>query len=309
MAEPLDQTEALDWVLAKLSAATPKASLFKPPALKPLPQPSLVPTSDKLKNPLRTEVDRELELTATRKKEELLWHDWIRSGKKPETFVPLWKSHLRLINSAVGRFKGVEINKAALQAHATQLYYDALESWNPAMKGGAALHSHVYNNLRGLKRYVVKFQNTAKITEPLAEKITPFRTARAELAERLEYDPPLHQIVEYTHSKNWAGKKLSMKDALEVSRYVRRGFDISAGGEDVEGAGTHRNDPNIQIAHLIYHSLKPHEQKVHELLFPRDGGQPIFASGDIARKLGWHVSKVSKAKNVILTKIQERRPD
>src|SRR5690606_2136885 len=221
---PAAKTEALDWVLDKLSA-------------KPKGDPSVFPPQE--------------DFSSTRKTELGLWHDWVKSNKDPEKFVPLWKSHQRLINNAVGKFPGVEINKAALTGHATELYYDALESWDPNRKGGAALHTHVFNHLRGLRRYVVKLQNTAKITEPWSEKITPFRTARAELTEKLGFDPPLHKIVEYTHSKDWKGTKLSQRDALEVSKYVRRGLDIHAGGEDVEGAGTHSNDPSLQAAHLI----------------------------------------------------------
>lgn len=309
MSTPADQSGALDWVLAKLSAPKPKsAPVYAPPALKP-PAPVVFKPKPLSSLPLESEADKQKRLSSTRKGEEELWHAWVKGGKKPEHFVPLWKSHLPLINNAVGKFKGVEVNKSALQGHATQLYYDALESWDPKHEKGASLSTHIFNNLRGLKRYAVRFQNTAKITEPLSEKITPFRTAMSELTERLGYEPPLHQVVEHTHSKDWTGKKLSMKDALEVSRYVRKGYDLSAGGEDVEGAGLHHNDPTIQVAHLIFHGLKPDEQKVHELLYPRDGGAPVFDSGAIAKRLGWHVSKVSKAKRVIRDKINERVGD
>lgn len=295
MGDAANQTGALEWLLAKIAA---KATL-KPPALLPLPKVELPkPTFPSVE----TEAQKQKRMASTRATEEEMWHDWIKSGKHPDKFVPLWKSQQKLINHAVSKFQGIEVNKAALKGEATDLYWDALESWNPKMEGGAALRTHVLNNLRGLKRYALKYQNTARITEPTADVITPFRAAQVELREKLGYDPALYQVVEHTNSKGWNGKKLSMRDALEVSKYVRKGYDISAGGDNVEGAGTHSADKHEYAARLIYHSLKPDEKKVHELLYPRDGGKAVTGTGEIAKKLGWHISKVSKARTVIRNK-------
>jgi DNA-directed RNA polymerase specialized sigma subunit len=305
-----DSAAALDWVLAKLSAAKKgvAAPVFKPPEFKP-PKPvapAFVPKVPTLLQPGEMEAQRQKTLTAKRKTEHELWEKWRHGGQKAEDFEALLKSHMPLLNKHLSRFGGVEVNKPAMKSVLIEHYRKALEKFDPSHEKGAQLHSW---SLKGLKRFVVKHQNIARITEPVAENITPFRTAQAELSQRLGYDPTVQQIVDHTHTKDWTGSRLSMKEALQVHKLVKRGLDLGGGGDEVEGAGVRYNDPHLQAAHIIYHDLKPHEQKVHELLFPRSGQEPIYRSGAIAKKLGWEVSKVSKAKKSIFDRIQERVRD
>lgn len=309
-----DSAAALEWVLAKLSAAKKgiAAPVFKPPEFKP-PKPvapAFTPKVPDLLKPGELEAQRQKTLTAKRKSEQDLWHKWRHEGQKAEDFETLLKSHMPLLNNHLARFGGVEVNKTAMKSVLIEHYRKALEDYNPKHEKGAQLHSWITWRLKGLKRFVVKHQNIARITEPIAENITPFRTAQSELAQRLGYDPTIQQIVDHTHSKDWTGDKLSMKEALQVHKLVKRGLDLGGGGEDVEGAGIRYNDPHVQAAHIIYYQLKPHEQKVHELMFPKVVGQaPIYKAGVIAKKLGWEVSKVSKARKSIFDRIQERVRD
>ena len=298
----MDRVEALEWVLGKLSAprvAQPKAPVFKPPVFKP-PQPA----APKLPAPVvETPAQKQKRLTELRGAEEELWRKWVDSGKKPDIFEQLKKSHAPILNRHLSRFKGVEVNKAAQRSILLEHYYKQLETWDPDHPSKARLNTWVESGLRGIKRFVVKHQNPARITEPLSQKITPYRVLKTELTEKLGYEPTDQQIADSSKGE------LSLKDVLQVSKQVRRSYDISGGGEEVEGAGLHANDPWIQAAHVVFPELKPHEQKVHELMFPRGGSAPVTKSGAIAKRLKWEVSKVSKAKRVILEKIQERVGD
>lgn len=292
----MENTGALEWVLAKLSArsvAVPKAPSFKPPTL---PAPPSV-------RPVETSVEKERRLQALRPREVQAWETWMSGGKKPEDFEALKRSHMPLIVKRINSFSGVEVPKSAMKAEALRLYYKQLESWDPNHPSGASLTTHVVNGLRGLKRFVVKYQNTLRITEPMSEKITPYRAAVTELTERLGYEPTDQQVVE--HTMKWGGPKLSMKDVVEVQKQVRPSYDIGGGGEQVEGAGLHTADPYVQAAFVIKDSLKPHERKVFDLMWPATDKKPVIKSGALAKKLGWEVSKVSKAKGVILNKIHD----
>jgi len=300
MADSGRQVEALEWVLGKLAAKN--AGSLKPPALRipkiEVPKPPAV-------KPVESQAERQARLSKTRKNEVELWHSWVQNDKHPDHFTPLWKSHQSLLNKEVNKWRGVEVNRDAIFGEATKLYYDALESWNPSMKGGANLTTHIVNHLRGLGRFVRKYQNTAKISDEVADNITPFRTAQEELTAKLGYQPSLNQIVEHTHSKDWTGKRLSENDALMVHRQVRRGLDIDAGGEVLEGATSTALNQELMAARLIYHGLKPDEKKVHELVYPRDGGKPALSTGVLAKRLGWHVTKVSKIRKVLRTKMKK----
>lgn len=308
MTAPAGRGEALDWVLAKLAAKLPKAPVYKPPELKPL-KPA-APTATPLfpKKPELTEAEK----VKRRASEHEVWERYVAATSPKEKnlhFQDLLKRQANIIAKHVGRFKGTEVNITAKKAAAIEKYRTALDTYDPNNRKGASLATWVNWNLRGLKRYVVGLQNTVRITEPTSQLVTPVRTATSELTERLGYAPTVKQISDFTHTKHWGGQKLSEKDILEVHA-IRRSPDLERGGEEVEGAGVHTNDPYVQAAHVVYHQLKPHEQKVHELMFPRLPGKPaVLKSGAIANKLGWHVSKVSKAKNTILRLIQDHVGD
>lgn len=313
MGAEADRVEALEWVLAKLSAVSGKSGtapvVFKPPPFKPSLKPLSPPPAPVLKPPTAglPMADKQEELDRTREKEFHIWKAWkaAPSGpKKGELFQQLAKSQANILNRHLNRFPGAEVSRAAMKADLYEHYEKQLEKFDPSR--GVKLSTWVNWGLKSVKRFVVKNQNPARITEPVADKIAPFRTAASELKDRLGYEPTLQQIVEHTNSSSWSGKKLSMKDALQVKKSVRRSYDISGGGEEVEGAGLRANDPMLQAAHLIFHDLKPHEQKVHELMFPRDEAPPVYKSGLIAKKLGWEVSKVSKARKSIFNLIKGR---
>jgi hypothetical protein len=298
----VESAAALEWVLAKLSArnaALPKAPTYKPPEFKPAAPaaPAVAPRQ------VETPAEKARRLEALRPKEVRLWEKWIQGGKKPDDFEELKRSHMPLINKRLSQFRGAEVNRVAMKAVAMELYYKQLETWNPKHPSGASLTTHIHNGLRGLKRFVVKHQNPLRITEPMSEKITPYKSAVEELKGRLGYEPTDQQIVE--HTLKWDGPKLSMKDVRDVQKQVKPSYFIEAGGEPTEGAGHHTADPYMQAAFVIKDSLRPHEVKVFDLMFPVSGRKPVVKSGAIANRLKWEVSKVSKAKGAILNKIRE----
>lgn len=300
-AEVLKAEKSLEWVLAKLSAKR-LAPVYKPPEIK-----TVQPVAPKFEaKPVETEAQKLDKLKVLRSKEFDLWKRWKTGGQKAEDFEALLKSHGPILNRQLGVYAGAEVSKSAAKSVIIEHYLKALERFDPSK--GASLTTWIYNNVKPVKRYFVKHQNFARITEPVVETITPFKTAQRELTQRLGYAPTLQQVVDHTHTRDWKGKKLSMKDAVQVQKLVKRGLDLGAGGEEIEGAGIRYNDPALQAAFVVYHQLKPHEQKVFDLLIPRDGS-PGLKSGAIAKKLGWEVSKVSKAKKTIFSKIQERIGD
>ena len=311
MGHEVDRVEALEWVLAKLSAAAKPGvvtGVFRPPAFKPTLKPLTPPPAPVVKAPaVPSPAERQKELELTREKEFHLWKAWKAEPpgpKRGDLFQQLVKSQAKIINHRLARLTGAEVSRSAIKADLYRHYESQAEKFDPDR--GVKFSTWINWGLKGGKRFVVKHQNAARLTEPLADRIMPYKVARSELKERLGYDPTVQQIVEHTHSPKWGGKPLSEKEVLQIRSQVRKSFDIGGGGDEVEGAGLHANDPTLQAAHVIYHDLKPHEQKVHELMFPRDGAAPVYKSGTLAKKLGWEVSKVSKAKKTIRSMIEDR---
>lgn len=283
MSSEADKVEALDWVLAKLSAqarATPKAPSYKAPKFE---LPTLKAPVASYKGVASPKVNKDL----------TLWKAWRDAPKheKGEKFDDLMNAMSGVVNKNLNKFRGAQVNRVQLEGKAYELAHKAFTRYAPANPKGASPSTWLNWGLKSLKREAVKLQNTARVTEPTSQISNKFETAKAELTERLGYEPTLKQIAQHSG--------LEEKQVLKIHKEMRRDYEISGGGEEVEGAGFRRVDPYEQVAHIIYYDLKPHEQKVHELIYPRDGGMPMTKSGDIAKKLRWDVSKVSKAKNTI----------
>jgi hypothetical protein len=288
-----DKVEALDWVLAKLSAqarATPKAPSYKPIKVEPLKPVAPVASYKGVASP---KVNKDL----------TLWKAWKDAPKheKGERFDDLMGAMSGVVNKNLNKFRGAQVNRVQLEGKAYELAHKAFTRYAPSNPNGASPSTWLNWGLKSLKREAVKLQNTARVTEPMSQIFNKFETAKAELTDKLGYEPTLKQIAQHSG--------LPEKSVLKVHKEMRRDYEISGGGEEVEGAGNRRLDPYEQVAHIIYHDLKPHEQKVHELIYPRDGGMPMTKSGDIAKKLKWEVSKVSKAKNTIKKLLKERVVD
>lgn len=282
MAQVLDKAEAFGWFIDKLAAksSAPKAPVYSPPKLK-LPE---------VKAPKDMRVVREREMD--------LFKQWKYGGKKPEDFEALKESHRGLLQKAVGRFKGAEVPRKALEFEHLKHYRRALETFDDTK--GAQLHSWITTNLKKARRFVLQVQNTGRITEPLGEVIGTYKSARTELQEQLGRPPTIDEIVEHS--------KLSKKEVIQLGKQLKPSRMLSGTGDDESGP-THYSDSEKLIADLVYHKLRPDEKLVHEYLFPKDGTKAVTSSSVIANKLGWHISKVSKAKTSIRNLIDEHLPD
>jgi DNA-directed RNA polymerase sigma subunit (sigma70/sigma32) len=280
MSEGHDKALDFEWVLGKLGAAkAPKAK---------------APTMPTIVAPLAPQAD----MKSVRAREMELYRKWKTEGKKPEDFAALYNSHKKLIQKEINKYRGAEVPRAALEFEHIKHYRVALESFDESK--GVQLHSWITTNLKKPRRFVISVQNFARITEPLANKIGPFKSAHTELTAKLGHQPSTDDLVEHTG--------LSRKEVLQLNRQLRKALMITAGGDE-ETAPSYRSDTERQIADLIYHKLKPDEKVVHEYLFPKDGRKPITSSSVLAKKLGWHVSKVSKAKTAIIGHIDQHLPD
>jgi DNA-directed RNA polymerase specialized sigma subunit len=280
MPEAGGPAEALEWVLSKMAAKLPAPVA---PRFQPKPPPKVESVADK-----------QTRLTDTRSKDLELWKTWKENGQKGEHFEDLTKHFSGTLHKRLNTFKGAEVNPTILKSALYRSFWNALDRYDPKHASGANLNTWVNNNLNQLKRVVVYFQNTGRVSEPIANKFGAYDSAVAELTNKLGHEPAIDQIAHHT--------KFSTKDIINIQQQRRSAHDLEGGGETVESMNLHTSDQVKYAAGLIHPELKPHERKVHELIWPK-AGAPVFASGAIAKKLGWEVSKVSKAKKAILEKL------
>jgi DNA-directed RNA polymerase specialized sigma subunit len=281
MDSSLTREGALEWVLDKL-AVTRKV---------------MAPAA-----PEKSSEQKRKEIEETRSKELDLWHTWKTGGQKPGDLDPLLKSLNKKIQARVVLYKNrVEVPTAAIDFEHKRQVVNALKTYNPS-KG--KLSSWVDNYLKKAGRFIETTKNIARIPENISRHIGSFNAVKSQLAEQLGHEPDdmsLHDhILKLDHPTLG---KLSLKDIKRLNREQRRGL-IEKGheGEELTSSATF-DDRQKEVIHLIYHQLSPQERVVHEYTFGLNE-KPALKTGQIAKKLKWDVSKVSKLKTSIFNKMK-----
>jgi len=276
----VDRDQALAWVLEKMAAA------------KKQPKKPSVPTV-KVPNPL----EKKKELTAKKQTEMELWKTWKKSDHDPKHLEPLLKSLNPLINSYANKFKNrVEVPTAAIDFEHKKLAVQALKTFDP--KQGVALGSWVSTNLQKGSRYINKTQNTARIPENLSRYIGTYHAVKADLSERLGHEPDDLTLSEEIRKVD---SRIGLKEIKRLNKEIRKSFIDSDTLDTVSNVNT--EDRHREVVNLIWHQLSPTERVVHEYTFGLNG-KPELKTGQIAKKLGWDASKVSKLKTSIANKMK-----
>lgn len=279
-----EKAEALDWVLEKLSAAKKPKIVAPAPFPKPFSSLPGIASPEAKKKELKNKKQSEMEL----------WKTWHTGGRKPADLDPLLKSLQPLIETNAQKYKNkVEIPNAAIDFEHKRLTVEALHKYDPTK--GAALGTWISNYLRKVNRFILTHQNFARITEPVAAKIGLYNSAKAELTERLGYEPDTHTLSEHTG--------LSVKELKRLSKDQRKGL-VSSGIAGTEvNPGSLLSSRDQEVVQLVYHQLTPQERSVHEYTFGLYG-KPVLKPGAIAKKLKMDSSKVAKLRTSIFNKMK-----
>lgn len=265
---------AIDWVLDKVGAkkapVVVKTVLKKPPEKKDFSQ--------------------------QRAKEVELWHVWKQSNFHPKKFEPLYKSMENLVHNEAKNYKGrVEIPNAAIDWEFKKIFVDSAKRWDPAK--GAQLHSWVTDQMKKrIQRFIKTNQNFARIPEYRLAHVNKFKAVKAELTNKLGHEPDTNTLAEETG--------LHPKEIKRLTKELRKGLIAAGDADDIPQISGINDDARIEeVKHLIVPQLTPQERIVHEYTFGMFG-KPKLKTSQLAKKMSWDDSKVSKLKKSILTKMQ-----
>ena len=265
--------EALDWVMEKLGMAKKKAP----------PPPIYAPKQD---------------LGDVRSRELQLWHTWNNGGRKPKDLTPLLNSMKPLIMKKKNELSRAEVPLASIEHNLEKQVLQAFKKYDPN-KG--KLNSFVGFHLKHGGRYVNSLKNTARISENISDHIGRFNAAKADLTEKLGHEPDTHTLWQ-TMNKS---KPIALKTVIRLGKEQRKGlYEISGEGGILGQGGTQLNARDAEVAELIYPELTKEEKIIHEYIYGLNGKPVITESGKLAKKLNWHVSKVSRKKTSIMNKMQ-----
>lgn len=224
-------------------------------------------------------------------KEFELWKKWVSGGKKVEDMRELLRSFKPLIEKSASQYKhqGVRIHPAAINAEWYKQAYYAFETYDPSR--GAALNTYLTDRLRKAKRFVYENQNVARIPEHRITKIREFQTAQEILDAQLGRTATDEELAKHLQ---W-----SVKEIGRMAAEIRR--DLWSHSENwAEDPTRIQMSKEQDVLKMIKFELTEDERAVYHWYVEKG----VQASGEIAKKTGFPLYKVSRTKDRIAEKMK-----
>lgn len=232
-------------------------------------------------------------LIESKQRELGLWKDYKNGNIEARN--ELLKSLDSLLKKNVSKYVNSGLPRESLETEARFLAAKAFESYNPEK---AQLNTHVTNHLKHLQRFVIEYQNIAKIPENRAIQISKFQNIRANLSERLNREPNTIELAEELH---WS--------PAEVERMVsenRKDLTMIS-GEDIFYEDQFRaQDATLEAIWFVYYDVDNEDRKILEYTFGLFGN-PKLSVSDIAQKLNKPESYILKHYKDLADKINSAR--
>lgn len=219
-----------------------------------------------------------------------LW-DTYRKTHSPASRDALLRRFDGVIQSQVNRWAG-SIPRSVLLSEAKLLALKAFDSYNP--NAGAALATHVVNNLQPISRYVYTYQNTARIPENVAMRLQTYNSA----VEHLKAFHGRQPTTDELHNElGWSAQEIS-----RIRDYNRK--DLVESGPTVDGDFyTNKDDDSDLILAGIYAELLPSEKELFEYITGFNG-RPQLSNAQLLEKLGITQAQLSYKKTLLTQKIK-----
>lgn len=167
---------------------------------------------------------------------------------------------------------------------------NAFKTFNP--RRGVQLNTHVFNTMKKATRYLIRHQTLGIIPEGRALRAREFIEGRARLGEILGRESSSMELAEHL--------KWSQPEVQRMESELRQ---TSPTSEFEDEPTTIRPSRDQEVIHMLQYELDGEQKLVYEYVFGM-GGKPKLAPGQIATKLGWTPSKVTRIKNKIIEKVK-----
>lgn len=225
-----------------------------------------------------------------KQKDYELWQQYKRDGSR-DTKHQLLNQFNPLIESQVNKWSGV-VPKEVLRNKAKIYASKALDSYDD--KKGAALSTHITNNLAPLSRTVYKHQNTARLPENVSLQFQSYNAANEHLKSSLGREPTTDELQD---ELGWGSS-----DINRIQQYDRRDLVESVGVNSNDFFST-KEDEDEDLLAAIYYDLAPQDK----ILFEHTTGfnnKPKLSNEELRKKLGISQPQLSYKKTLLTKKIQ-----
>lgn len=223
-----------------------------------------------------------------------VWNQWAKSGKTQVETEQLLKQTDGIIRKSANRFAAQQdVPKSAVFANFQTEALKAFDKFDP--NRGVKLSTFLTGQLRRGDRFVHNYQNVGRIPETRIFKITQFTNERMNLADQLGREPSSLELSD--HLKWPTTQVVAMENELRrktpASRFQGEVMDLLPSKDK-------------ELLRLLPYELGAEEKAVFEYSLGVHG-KPQLSSGDIAKKLNMHPSKVSRIRTTISKKAEQYR--
>ncbi len=201
------------------------------------------------------------------------WKTW-KASPTDTNLTALLHQVKPLIQNAVQKWSGT-LAKPMLEAEGKRLAVLAFHDYDP--NRGAALGTHVTNNLMKLSRISYTHQNVARLPENKVLKFHTYQVANAELNDTLGRPASVDELADHL---GWSIPHLTsfQKDIAHQEVLESGGKSEAPGGLE---SGTEDSDNTLDF---IHHDLTPQQKVIFEHLTGY-GGVKVLPNQDIMKKL------------------------
>jgi len=225
-----------------------------------------------------------------RTKDLELWRQWNRTKSQQDLQALL--DHLQpVINGQVTRWSGT-LARPMLEMRGKVLATEAIKSYNP--NRGAALATHVTNQLLKLSRTVYSHTAAARLPEHKAVGMASFSVAQDHLRSELGRDPTHSEIAD---NLGWSTPRVSAfqkafdrKELLGSGEFNPSMFPVA--------------DEEDPIVGFVYHDMAPKTQKLFEHITGY-GGAKVMSNRQLMRKFKMTQGQVSYQKRKLKNLFQD----
>ena len=222
-----------------------------------------------------------------------------QTAKTPKNLKAVVDANKPTIDNALKSFAG-GMPGNNVRRRAELMAAEAIKTYDPAR--GAQLHSHIMNQLQGLRRVASKFADPMPKPDRLRIESAKLDQEKRSLTDLLGREPSLEELAEHSQYDVRKIRRLQMRNRAVVpeSSLIPEDGDE----EDEYMPGVKRNDPIAVWMDYVYHDL----DDIGRIVFQyRTGynGAPKLSNQEIAKRLHMTPSAVSQRANQIQKRLDE----
>ena len=233
-------------------------------------------------------------LLENKTKEIELWKNYHETGNI-EARNELLRSMDPLLKKSVNKYVNSGLPRESLETEARTLVANSFKSYDPTK---SQLNTHATNHLKHLQRFVIEYQNIAKIPENRAIQISKFQNVKSNLNEKLNREP---NAMELADELNWS--------PAEVERMIaenRKDLTMIS-GEDIFYEDQFRaQDATLEAIWYVYYDVDNEDKKILEYTFGLFGN-PKLPISEIAMKIGKTETHILKQYKNLADRINDAR--